>query len=169
MTKQSEGSTTALTRIRQAAAVAHEANQSLVDAVRAGLESGESVSAVAGAADVTRQTIYRWRDAKPARARVQTRQAIDDALVTLLTIGVGQAATADIAATLAATNLPLVNRAQRIERGLRSLAVPMRQVDEDDRRTIEVGQIAAAAVLANPDQPPTSVRIDLHASRPETD
>jgi transposase-like protein len=161
MTDQDTETTTALTRVRAAAATAREANQALVVEVRAALDSGESVSAVAGAADVTRQTIYRWRDQEAAgRARVHTRQAIDDALVTLLTVGVGPAATADIAATLAATNLPLVNRAQRVERGMRSLITPMRQLSEDDRRMIEIGQIAAAAVLAHPDNPPTSVRID---------
>ncbi len=150
-----------LTGVRLAATAARDANNALMAAVRVALEDGQQVTAVADVAGVTRQTIYRWRDQQPGSVtiRLGTAAAIDEALRTFLTVGVGPAATSDIASALG-SHVGIVGRAQRIERGLRALAVPMRDLSEDDARALRHGQIAAAAVLSRSEDPPRTVRID---------
>lgn len=49
-----------LTAVRAASTATAQAQHTLHQAVRAALAAGCTITAVAAAADVTRQTIYRW-------------------------------------------------------------------------------------------------------------
>lgn len=133
----------------------HEWEHALIACVEAARVEGASIAAIAKAAGVTRQTIYRWLRGESRPQSAPTLRALDDGLEALLVAGIGPATTADITSALRSKDLMI--KAGRMVRGIRGLSRPINELDEDARATIQLGITAGTAVLANPENPPARV------------
>lgn len=166
-----------LDELRHASAQVRDWETAQVETARTALRSGATVTEVAEAAGVTRQTIYRWR--KPGASRLdkdyggekpelpeqitmRTSVVLNAALAEILAVGVGdQATTDDLVAGLNARALNV--KARRIGRGTRAMTTPMRDLSDHARLAIYRGQLAASAVLSAESEGralPKTVRFD---------
>jgi AcrR family transcriptional regulator len=150
-----EGS--ALEEVAYVAEKVREWQRTLIVVAEAARADGESIAAIAKAADVARQTIYRWFGESRPRV-VSTVKALDDGLEALLVAGVGPATTADLTAALRSSNVRI--KAERIHRGLRGLTSPLSKFEGAAQETIRLALAAADAVTANPVNPPNKVGIE---------
>lgn len=147
-----------LEEIAYVAEKTREWEHALIACVEAARAEGASIAAIAKAAGVTRQTIYRWLRGESRPRSASTRKALDDGLEALLVAGVGPATTADITSALRSNELAI--KAARMVRGIRGLSRPINQLDEEPRALIQLGLTAGTAVMANPENPPKRIRME---------
>lgn len=135
-----------LEELQQAADAVTQANDALrAVVVRATSAPNANITAIADAAKVTRQTVYRWRDeADPDGEPADPVTALDDALRALLAAGVGPVH--EVHAGLGTSNRAA--KARRVLLVARNTA-PAHRVSDELRTAIEAGCVVAHRVLGS--------------------